>query len=187
MGRRYRKNRDLPVLKNVEIENFAAEGKSLARIDDKVVFVPLAVPGDIVDIQLTRSRSSFAEGKVIKIHKKSDLRIEPACKHFGECGGCKWQMIDYNKQLEVKQNQVLENFQHLGNFDYPPHFPILPSKNSYFYRNKLEFTFSNRKWLSDYSKEMDFNDRNMDGLGFHLPKMFDRILDIENCHLQKDP
>ncbi len=187
MGRRYRKNRELPVLEHVEIVNFAAEGKSLARVDDKVVFVPLAVPGDVVDIQLTRSRSSFAEGKVIKTHKKSDLRIEPVCKHFGECGGCKWQMIDYQKQLEVKQNQVLENFQHLGNFEYPSHFPILPSKNVYFYRNKLEFTFSNRKWLSDYSKEIDFNERNMNGLGFHLPKMFDRILDIENCHLQKEP
>lgn len=187
MGRRNRQHRDLPILENVEITAFAAEGKSLGRVDDKVVFVPLAVPGDIVDIQLTRSRSSFAEGKVIQYHKKSDLRIEPACQHFGQCGGCKWQMLDYKKQLEVKQSQVLENFQHLGNFEFPEHFPILPSKEIYFYRNKLEFTFSNKKWLTDYSKEIDFNERNMDGLGFHLPKMFDRILDLETCHLQKEP
>ncbi|MDA3907237.1 MAG: 23S rRNA (uracil(1939)-C(5))-methyltransferase RlmD [Bacteroidales bacterium] len=187
MGRRYRKNKELPILEQVEIVSFAAEGKSLARVEDKVVFVPLTVPGDIVDIQLTRSRSSFSEGKVIKYHKKSDLRIEPECQHFGKCGGCKWQMLDYKKQLELKQNQVLENFQHLGNFEFPTHFPILPSKNIYFYRNKLEFTFSNRKWLTEYSKEIDFNDLSMDGLGFHLPKMFDRILDLENCHLQKEP
>jgi 23S rRNA (uracil1939-C5)-methyltransferase len=187
MGRRYRKNRVLPILEQVEISGFAAEGKSLARVEDKVVFVPLAVPGDVVDIQLTRSRSSFSEGKVIKYHKKSDLRIEPECKHFGQCGGCKWQMLDYKKQLEVKQNQVLENFQHLGNFEFPEHFPILPSGKIYFYRNKLEFTFSNRKWLTDYSKEIDFDDLSMDGLGFHLPKMFDRILDLENCHLQQEP
>jgi 23S rRNA (uracil1939-C5)-methyltransferase len=187
MGRRYRKNRVLPILENVEITGFAAEGKSLARVDDKVVFVPLAVPGDVVDIQLTRSRSSFSEGKVVHFHKKSDLRIEPECQHFGQCGGCKWQMLDYKKQLEVKQNQVLENFQHLGDFEFPEHFPILPSKKIYFYRNKLEFTFSNRKWLTDYSKEIDFNDQSMDGLGFHLPKMFDRILDLENCHLQQEP
>ncbi len=187
MRRRYRKNLELPVLEQVEILDFAAEGKSLARVDEKVVFVPLTVPGDIVDIQLTRSRSSFSEGKVIKFHKKSDLRIEPECEHFGQCGGCKWQMLDYKTQLEVKQKQVLENFQHLGNFEFPEHFPILPSKNIYFYRNKLEFTFSNRKWLTDYSKEIDFNDRSMDGLGFHLPKMFDRILDLEKCHLQKEP
>lgn len=187
MGRRYRKNRVLPILEQVEISGFAAEGKSLARVEDKVVFVPLAVPGDVVDIQLTRSRSSFSEGKVIQYHKKSDLRIEPECKHFGQCGGCKWQMLDYKKQLEVKQNQILENFQHLGNFEFPEHFTILPSEKVYFYRNKLEFTFSNRKWLTDYSKEVDFNDLSMDGLGFHLPKMFDRILDLENCHLQQEP
>lgn len=187
MRRRYRKNLELPILEQVEIVDFAAEGKSLARVNEKVVFVPLTVPGDIVDIQLTRSRSSFSEGKVIHFHKKSDLRIEPECEHFGQCGGCKWQMIDYKTQLEVKQKQVLENFQHLGNFKFPEHFPILPSKNAFFYRNKLEFTFSNRKWLTDYSKEIDFEDRSMDGLGFHLPKMFDRILDLEKCHLQKEP
>lgn len=187
MGRRYRKNRVLPIIEKVEITGFAAEGKSLARIDDKVVFVPLAVPGDVVDIQLTRSRSSFSEGKVVNFHKKSDLRIEPECKHFGQCGGCKWQMLDYKTQLEVKQKQILENFQHLGNFEFPEHYPILPSKKIYFYRNKLEFTFSNRKWLTEYSKEIDFNDLSMDGLGFHLPKMFDRILDLENCHLQQEP
>lgn len=187
MGRRNNRNRELPILEQVEIVSFAAEGKSLARVNDKVVFVPLTVPGDIVDIQLTRSRSSFSEGKVLKYHKKSDLRIEPECEHFGKCGGCKWQMLDYKTQLEIKQKQVLENFQHLGKFEFPTHYPILPSKNIYFYRNKLEYTFSNRKWLTDYDKSMDFAEQNMNGLGFHLPKMFDRILDIENCHLQKEP
>ena len=187
MGRRNNRNRELPILKQVEILNFAAEGKSMAKVNDKVVFVPLTVPGDIVDIQLTRSRTSFSEGKVIHFHKKSELRIEAKCEYFGQCGGCKWQMIDYSKQLELKQNQVLENFKHLGNFDFPEHYPILPSKNIYFYRNKLEFTFSNRKWLTDFDKSLDFNNLNMNGLGFHLPKMFDRILDIDNCYLQPKP
>lgn len=187
MRRRNSRNRELPVLNQVEILDFAAEGKSLAKVDDKIVFVPLSVPGDIVDIQLTRSRSSFSEGKIIHYHKKSDLRINPACEHFGLCGGCKWQMIDYQKQLQLKQKQVLENFKHLGNFEFPDHFPILPSKNTYYYRNKLEFTFSNRKWLNEFDKNLNWANQNMNGLGFHLPKMFDRILDIEHCHLQEDP
>lgn len=187
MGRRNSRNRVLPILENIEIKSFAAEGKSLARVEDKVIFVPLTVPGDVVDIQLTRSRSSFGEGKAIRFHKKSELRIEPKCEHFGTCGGCKWQMIDYPLQLKTKQQQVLENYQHLGNFEFPEHLPILASEKIYYYRNKLEYTFSNRKWLSDFDRSIDFQEQNMDGLGFHLPKMFDRILDIENCYLQQEP
>ncbi len=187
MRRRKDRNKELPVLEQVEMISFAAEGKSMGKVNEKVVFVPLTVPGDVVDIQLTRSRASFAEGNAIRFHKKSDLRIEPKCEHFGQCGGCKWQMIDYQLQLEAKQNQVLENFQHLGNFEFPEHLRIVPSQKIFYYRNKLEFTFSNRKWLTNYDKSLEFAEQNMDGVGFHLPKMFDRILNIENCYLQQDP
>lgn len=186
MGRRGRK-RPLPLLEKVEIEKVAAEGKSIARVEEKALFVPFAVPGDIVDVQVTKSRSSFMEGKVTHFHRYSDIRVNPKCKHFSTCGGCKWQMLPYEEQLKAKHQQVLDNFQRLGDFDFPTPEPILGSEKIYFYRNKMEFTFSNRKWLTQYSKEIDFDDRNMNGLGFHMPGMFDRILDIENCYLQEEP
>jgi len=186
MGRRGKK-RSFPKLEKVQIEKVAAEGKSLAKVNEKALFVPFTVPGDIVDVQVTKSRSAFMEGKVTHFHKYSDIREEPKCEHFGICGGCKWQMLPYEKQLESKQQQVLDNFQRLGDFDFPDLQPILGSEKMYFYRNKMEFTFSNRKWLTEYSKEIDFDERNMNGLGFHMPGMFDRILDIENCYLQEEP
>lgn len=186
MGRRGKK-RSYPKLENVQIEKVAAEGKSIARVDEKALFVPFTVPGDIVDVQVTKSRSAFMEGRVTEFHKYSDLRVEPKCEHFATCGGCKWQMLPYEKQLEAKQQQVLDNFQRLGDFEFPELQPILGSEKIYFYRNKMEFTFSNRKWLTEYSKDIDFDERNMNGLGFHMPGMFDRILDIENCYLQEEP
>lgn len=186
MGRRGKK-RSYPKLENVQIEKVAAEGKSIARVNEKALFVPFTVPGDIVDVQVTKSRSAFMEGRVTKFHKYSDLREEAKCEHFGTCGGCKWQMLPYEKQLEAKQQQVLDHFQRLGDFDFPELQPILGSKKIYFYRNKMEFTFSNRKWLTEYSKDIDFDERNMNGLGFHMPGMFDRILDIEHCYLQEEP
>lgn len=186
MGRRGRK-RSFPLFEKVQIEKVAAEGKSIARVNEKALFVPFTVPGDIVDVQVTKSRSAFMEGKVKKFHVYSELRADPKCEHFGICGGCKWQMLPYDEQLKAKQQQVLDNFQRLGDFNFPELQPILGSEKVYFYRNKMEFTFSNRKWLTEYSKDIDFDDRNMNGLGFHMPGMFDRILDIENCYLQKEP
>lgn len=185
MGRR--KRRSFPKIEGVHIEKMAAEGKALAYVDDKVLFVPFAVPGDVVDVQVTRSKAGFMEGKVLAYHQLSSKRIEPKCEHFGECGGCKWQMLPYHEQLSAKQQQVYDQWSHLGSFDFPPFQSIMPAEDTYYYRNKLEYTFSNRKWLTSYSKDMDFAERNMNGLGFHMPGMFDRILDIENCYLQAEP
>jgi 23S rRNA (uracil1939-C5)-methyltransferase len=182
-----RRKKPLPIIENILIESVAAEGKSLARVNDKVVFVPFTVPGDRVDVKITKSRSSYMEGKATKFHVYAKSRIEPKCEYFTICGGCKWQMLPYEEQLKAKEEQVHDNFKHLGDFSFPDPEPILGSEETYFYRNKLEFTFSNRKWLTNYSKELDFADFNMNGLGFHLPGMFDRILDIENCYLQQEP
>ncbi len=184
MGRR---NKDFPVFEKVEILDAGSEGKAVARVNDKVVFVPFVVPGDIVDIKITKKRSSYMEGRATHFHVYSEKRVEPVCEHFGLCGGCRWQNLSYEQQLIYKQKQVKDNLERIGKFEMPELQPILPSKNSYFYRNKLEFTFSNRKWLTDFSKEMNFEDQNMNGLGFHMPGIFDRIVDIEKCHLQEDP
>ena len=175
------------IFKEVEIIDAGSEGMAVAKVDNKVIFVPFVVPGDIVDIKTTRKKKSFFEGKAIKFHKYSDKRTEPKCEYFGLCGGCKWQNMLYEDQLFYKQKQVEDNLQRIGKFDFPDILPIKGAKDIYFYRNKLEFTFSDKKWLTDYSKEIDFNDRNMNGLGFHLPKMFDRIIDIDNCYLQRSP
>ncbi len=188
MGRRRRRKQDLPLLENIEMQSVAAEGKSFTKVDDKALFVPFTVPGDIVDVKLTKSRAAYMEGKAVRFEKYSDIRIEPKCEHFSICGGCKWQMLEYNEQLKAKQQQVLDNLQRLGDFEMPEMESILPSEKQYFYRNKMEFTFSSRKWLTqDYSKEVNFDDLNMNGIGFHMPGMFDRILDIENCYLQAEP
>ena len=175
------------IFKEVEILDAGSEGKAVAKVDNKVIFVPFVVPGDVVDIKTTRKKKSFFEGKAIKFHKYSDKRTEPKCEYFGLCGGCKWQNMSYENQLFYKQKQVKDNLQRIGKLDFPEILPIKGAQDIYLYRNKLEFTFSNKKWLTDYSKDMDFADRNMDGLGFHLPKMFDRIIDIENCYLQRSP
>jgi len=188
MGRRRRRKQVFQVFENIEMQSVAAEGKSFTKVDDKALFVPFTVPGDVVDVQITKSRAAFMEGKAIRFEKKSDMRIEPKCEHFSICGGCKWQMLAYDEQLKAKQQQVLDNLQRLGDFEMPEMMPILASEKQYYYRNKMEFTFTSRKWLlENYSKELDFNDLNMNGLGFHMPGMFDRILDIENCYLQKEP
>jgi 23S rRNA (uracil1939-C5)-methyltransferase len=187
MGRRRRKQ-DLPTLVNIEMQSVAAEGKSFTKVDEKALFVPFTVPGDIVDVKITKSRAAFMEGKVVRFEKYSDMRIEPKCEHFSLCGGCKWQMLAYEEQLKAKQQQVLDNLQRLGDFEMPEMESILASEKQYFYRNKMEFTFSSRKWLTkDYSKEVDFSDLDMNGLGFHMPGMFDRILDLDNCYLQAEP
>lgn len=184
MGRR---NKDFPVYEKVEILDAGSEGKAIARVNDRVVFVPFVVPGDVVDIKITKKRSSYMEGRATHFHTYSEKRVEPVCEHFGLCGGCKWQVLSYDQQLINKQKQVKDNLERIGKFDLPELQSILPSENQYFYRNKLEYTFSNRKWLTDFSKDINFEDRNMNGLGFHMPGIFDRIIDIEKCHLQDEP
>ncbi|MCF8379102.1 MAG: 23S rRNA (uracil(1939)-C(5))-methyltransferase RlmD [Bacteroidales bacterium] len=182
-----RKKRDLPVFERVEILDAAAEGKSVARVNDQVIFVPHVVPGDIVDLKITQKRKSYMKGRAEKIHHYSEKRTAPRCEHFGVCGGCKWQNMQYTEQLYYKQKQVVDNLSRLGKFQMPEVSPILPSDKIYYYRNKLEYTFSNKRWLTEYSKDMKFEDRDMNALGFHMPGMFDRVLDINNCYLQDEP
>ncbi|MFR9165867.1 MAG: 23S rRNA (uracil(1939)-C(5))-methyltransferase RlmD [Dysgonomonas sp.] len=179
-----RKKKALPVIENVEITDIAAEGKAIAKVDDMVVFVPYVVPGDVIDLQLTRKKNKYAEGKPAKFIKYSPLRIDAFCEHFGVCGGCKWQILPYREQLKYKQKQVVDNLTRIGKIELPEISPILGSEKTEFYRNKLEFTFSNKKWLTyeQVASGQSFDD--MDALGFHIPGMFDKVLDINKCWLQ---
>lgn len=181
-----RKKKPLPLLENIEITAFAAEGKSLARIDDMVVFVPYVVPGDIVDLQVTRKKHSFMEAKVVKLHKASDDRIAPVCRHFGVCGGCKWQCLKYERQLHYKQQQVVDTLTRIGKIELPEVKPIIGSRQTLRYRNKLEFSFSNKRWLTEeeISQNLEYGQKN--GVGFHIPGAFDKVLDIEECFLMDD-
>jgi 23S rRNA (uracil1939-C5)-methyltransferase len=176
-----------PLLIGLEVTDLAAEGKAIGRYDDKVVFVQRAVPGDIVDVQVNKKRNNYYEGFPVRFQKLSPLRIDPACSHFGVCGGCKWQNLPYDKQLEYKAREVQNNLQRIGKVELPTVDPILGSAQNYFYRNKLEYTFSNKRWLSDEERfsETRFDDK--DGLGFHVPGMFDKVVDVEKCYLQASP
>lgn len=137
-----------PLIENVEIIDIASEGNAIAKVNEQVIFVPRAIPGDVVDIQITRKRKKFMEGYIVKFHKKSELRVTAKCKHFGVCGGCKWQELPYNLQLKYKHKQVIDNLERIGKIEVGEIKPILGSKESYNYRNKLEFTFSNKRWLT---------------------------------------
>ncbi len=181
-----RKRKQLPLIENVEITEVAAEGKALAKVDGLAVFVPYAVPGDVADIQLFRKRSSFAEGKVVKFRKYSEKRINALCSHFGICGGCKWQMLPYAEQLKWKQKQVEDNLTRIGKVELPEISPILGAPETIFYRNKLEFTFSSKRWLTEEELSSSEDFKQMNGLGFHIPGMFDKVLDIDTCWLQSD-
>ena len=181
-----RKKKPLPIIESVEITDIAAEGKAIAKIDNLVVFIPYVVPGDIIDIQLTRKKNKYAEGKVIRFIKHSDKRKDAFCEHFGICGGCKWQILPYPEQLNYKQKQVEDNLTRIGKINLPEVMPILGSEKTEFYRNKLEFTFSNKKWLTLEQIESDEQFDNMNALGFHIPGMFDKVLDINKCWLQED-
>jgi len=174
------------IVTSIEISHAAAEGMCIARHEQKVVFVPFAAPGDIVDLQIIKRKRSYFEGKILQLHYASDFRVQPLCDHFGLCGGCKWQHMVYNEQLQLKQQQVTDNFDRIGKFEYPGVMPIKGSEKQFFYRNKLEYTFSDRKWLT-HNPKADEEKPDMRGLGFHLPGMFDRILDIEKCYLQDEP
>lgn len=184
-GRSYKKG-PLPFFEKVEIIDAGAEGKAVARVDNRVIFVAYGVPGDVVDIKVVAKKKSFFEAKIVNFHKYSEFRTEPVCGHFGLCGGCRWQNMSYEKQLYFKQKQVKDHFERIGKFSYPEIRPILGSDDVYFYRNKLEYTFSNRKWFTGERPESGLN-LNTNGLGFHLPGMFDRIIDIEKCYLQAEP
>lgn len=181
-----RKKKQLPVLEKVTITGVAAEGKAIARVNDMVVFVPFVAPGDVVDIQLTRKKNSYAEGKPVYFHEYSDRRAEPFCEHFGVCGGCKWQHLPYEEQLFYKQKQVYDNLTRIGKVEIEESLPILGSERTRFYRNKLEFTFSNKKWLTEEQVRSGETFSCMNALGFHIPGMFDKVLDINKCWLQDD-
>ena len=183
------KKKNLPVFENIEITGVAAEGKALVRINDIVCFVPNCVPGDIVDLQITKKKHSFMEAKVLRIVEPSKVRCEARCKHFCVCGGCKWQILPYAEQLKYKQQQIVDNLTRIGKIELPEISPILGSKHIYAYRNKLEFTCADRKWLPweeiEAAGGLDKIDSTY-GLGFHIPNCFDKVLDIEECHLMPD-
>ena len=179
----------MPLLERVEITGVAAEGKALARINDKVLFVPFAAPGDVLDVQVRKSRKQYMEGEVVKVHSLSPIRIDPFCAHFGVCGGCKWQHLPYEKQLAFKQQQVTDNLERIGKLDLEQVtvYPIAGSDKTTFYRNKMEYTFSNRRWLSRDEIDSERSIDDAEGLGLHVPRMFDKVLDIKKCWLQADP
>ena len=181
-----RKKKELPLLEQVTITDVAAEGKALARVNDMVVFVPYVVPGDVVDLQVKRKKHSYAEAVAVKFHEYSPLRSEPFCKHFGICGGCKWQCLKYEEQLRYKQKQVTDNLVRIGKVELPEISPILGSEQTERYRNKLEFTFSNKRWLTQEEVEKDFKYDQMNAVGFHIPGAFDKVLAIDECHLMDD-
>ena len=176
------------IFTNLEVIDAGAKGKTIAKAPDgKVVFLPNAVPGDIVDVQTFKKRKAYYEGKAIAFHKLSDKRVEPVCEHFGTCGGCKWQHMNYKQQLHYKQKEVVNNLTRIGHIELPEITPILGSKKEYFYRNKMEFSFSDSRWLTQEEIQSDKELGDKNALGFHIPGMWDKILDVKKCHLQEDP
>jgi 23S rRNA (uracil1939-C5)-methyltransferase len=174
------------IFENVRIESMAAEGKCIAHVNGRVVFVENAAPGDIVDLKITDKKKRFLNARPITFHQLSDRRTEPFCDHFSLCGGCKWQHVDYNLQIDSKRQQIIDQFQRIGRFPFPEVKPLLAAPNTTQYRNKLEYTFSNRRWLTNQEiSHQGQLERN--GVGFHIPGHFDRIIDVHQCHLQKEP
>ena len=177
------------VLSNITVQDYAAEGKALSKVDGKVIFIEGAVPGDVVDVRLGKNKKDWAEGKAIHFHSYSPGRVQPFCEHFGVCGGCKWQMLPYQQQLVYKENEVTQNLRRLGKVALPSIMPIMGCDNSVRYRNKLEFTFSNRRYLLPgeitASEGADIPQSN--ALGFHVPRLFDKVVDINTCHLMDEP
>ena len=179
---------DKIIFENVTVLDAGAKGVSVAKAPEgQVIFIPNVVPGDVVDVQTFKKRKSYFEGKAIKFHKLSENRTKPVCEHFGSCGGCKWQNMKYEQQLFYKNNEVYNNLKRIGKIDLPDFEPILGSEKQFFYRNKMEFGFSNARWMTEaeIASSDEISDKN--ALGFHIPKMWDKILDINKCHLQEDP
>lgn len=181
-----RKKKELPLLEKVTITDVAAEGKAVAKVNELVIFVPYVVSGDVVDLQVKRKKNHYAEAVAVKFHEKSPLRTEPFCSHFGVCGGCKWQCLSYEEQLKYKQKQVFDNLTRIGKVELPEFRPILGSEKTRFYRNKLEFTFSNKRWLTEEEVKQDVKYDQMNAVGFHIPGAFDKVLAIDKCWLQDD-
>ena len=176
------------VIENVTIAGVAAEGKAIARHNELVIFVNYGAPGDVVDIQIKKTRRRHLEGEIIKFHDKSDSRTDPFCEHFGICGGCKWQHLSYDEQLRYKQKQVTDNIERIGKVNYPFELiPILGSQQTQFYRNKLEYTFASRRWLTPDEIQSGEEVTNLQALGYHIPGFYDKVLDIKKCWLQPEP
>lgn len=181
-----KKKKQLPILEKVTITDIGAEGKAIAKVNNCVVFVPYVVPGDVVDLQVTHKKKNYMEARAVKFHQYSNKRCQPVCQHFGICGGCKWQMLLYSEQLFYKQKQVEDHLLHIGKIQFPPLLPILPSDKTEFYRNKLEFAFSNKRWKTSEEMQQQKRLKNENAVGFHIPGKFDKVLDIEKCWLQDD-
>lgn len=176
------------LFENIEVVDTAAKGKTVAKSPDgRVVFLSNAVPGDIVDIRTGRKRKSYYEGKAVKFHHLSEKRVEPVCEHFGLCGGCKWQHMNYQDQLSYKQKEVTNNLIRIGHLELPEITPIAGCEKIYFYRNKMEFSFSDSRWLTEKELKSDIEFKDKNACGFHIPGMWDKILDVNKCHLQEDP
>jgi 23S rRNA (uracil1939-C5)-methyltransferase len=183
-----RKKNRRQIFENIEVIDAGAKGKTIGKAPDgRVIFMTNTVPGDVVDVQTTKKRKAYFEGTAIKFHSYSNKRTEPKCEHFGVCGGCKWQHMGYEHQLFFKQKEVENNLRRIGHLDLPELYPILGSKEQYFYRNKMEYSFSDSRWLTldEIQSNKEIKDKN--ALGFHIPGMWDKILDIKKCHLQADP
>ncbi|MDR3261813.1 MAG: 23S rRNA (uracil(1939)-C(5))-methyltransferase RlmD [Tannerella sp.] len=178
--------KNLPVLEKVPVTGIAAEGKAIAKYNDLVIFIPFVVPGDVIDIQLTRKKNSYAEGKAVYFHTYSPQRTGAFCEHYGTCGGCKWQILPYAEQIRYKQQQVTDHLTRIGKVDLPEISPILGSARTQFYRNKLEYTFSDKRWMTDEEIRSGQSPVDRNALGFHIPGMFDKVLDIRKCWLQED-
>ncbi len=181
-----RKKKPLPILENVTITDYAAEGKAIARVNDLVIFVPFAVPGDVADLQVRRKKHSYCEAEIIRIVKPSDIRVKPQCAHFGLCGGCKWQSVPYAEQLKMKQRQVHDQLTRIGKVELPDILPILGSEKTFGYRNKLEFGCSDKRWLTKEEVAAGTVYTQMNAIGFHITGAFDKILPIEKCWLMDD-
>jgi len=175
-----------PIFEHITITDIAAEGKAIARVNDLIVFVPFVVPGDVVDLQVTRKKSNFMEARPIHFHTYSEQRTEAVCKHYGICGGCKWQILPYSEQIRYKQKQVVDNLTRIGKIELPDISPIIGSANTEFYRNKLEFTFSNKRWRTNEEIAEGKVFETMNAVGFHIPGQFDKVLDIDKCWLQTE-
>ncbi|WP_318640577.1 23S rRNA (uracil(1939)-C(5))-methyltransferase RlmD [Flavobacterium ardleyense] len=183
-----RKNTEKAVFSHIKILDAGAKGVSVAKAaDGKVIFVSNVVPGDVVDVQTFKKRKAYYEGKAVRFHEFSEHRVEPVCEHFGVCGGCKWQNMAYSQQLFYKNNEVFNNLKRIGKVELPDFEPILGSEKQFFYRNKMEFSFSDSRWLTEDEIESAETLTERNALGFHIPKMWDKILDIRKCHLQEDP
>ncbi len=182
-----RKNKAQEIIENVEVIDVADDGKAVGKVSDLVVFISHAVPGDVVDVRVTKKRKKYVESIPVRFNKYSDWRVEPVCSNFAACGGCKWQDFDYQQQLLFKHKNITDCLVRIGKLDVPSIAPVLAADPTILYRNKLEFTFSSNRWLTPEEMQSDGEITNRNALGFHIPGMFDKVLDIDRCHLQPDP